>query len=318
MSLESIRNRNKNGKLDRLLKAYSRTSLGKKNNNTQEDTYYPARDKNGNGSCIIRFLPGLESEDYPYYVERFQHGFKEKKGWFIEFCPTTIKKECPVCEEIFEIINEYGNWKDCPEHVKKELRRKGRNAGYNAGYYCNILVIKDPANPENEGKVHLFKFGKAIFNMIHDMAEPQKNLLEEDNEPVDIFDLAEGANFKFIIRDKDGRADYSKSSFEKPSPCPEFDEDSQIPLFPLIDKKLFKDYDELKKLYDKVKNKKIKYTSAEEAVENIETPSSLSKEESKEKDKKSTSKPIENAPVDNDDEDENMEYFKNLADEIDI
>ena len=119
MSLESIRERNKGGKLDRLLKAAGRTSRGKKSyNNEQDETYYPERDKTGNGSCILRFLPGLESEDYPYYVERFQHGFELNNKWFIEFCPSTLGNDCPLCEDNFDTIGEYGKWEDCPEDVQ--------------------------------------------------------------------------------------------------------------------------------------------------------------------------------------------------------
>lgn len=315
MSLENLRERNKNGKLDKLLKAAGRTSLGKKSfNNDQEETYYPERDKSGNGSCIIRFLPGLDSEDNPYYIERFQHGFQHNNKWFIEFCPSTLGNECPVCEDNFDTIGEYGKWKDCPKNVQDVVRKRGRNAGFRAGNYCNILVIKDPANPQNEGRVHLFSFGKGIMDMIMDMAQPQDDGLGDISEPIDVFDLVDGANFKFIIRKKENRADYSKSEFEKPSKCPEFDVDTQNPLFPLTDEKLFKPYEELSNKLNKVLGGTTNKTSknAEDMVN-----SNYSKDD--------TPKELPRTPessgadsTDGDDGDDNMAYFQGIADEINI
>ena len=311
MSLEDLRGRNKGGQLDRLLKAASRTSMGaKKEVNTQDVTYYPERDKSGNGSCIIRFLPGLESEDYPYYVERFQHGFQANNKWFIEFCPSTIGKECPSCEDSFDIIGQYGKWDDCPEDIQATLRSRSRTNGFGAGNYCNVLVIKDPANPENEGKVHLFKFGKAIMNFILDMAQPQDDGLGTVKEPVDVFDLVSGANFKFIIRKKDKRADYSTSSFEDPSPCPEFDVDTQKALLPMVDDSIFKSYDDLTERLNKVLNKNStrSFKSAEDAISSPPT-----KEEAK-----SSASDAVNESSGSTGDDDNMAYFQNLAEEVNI
>ena len=316
MSLEGLRERNKGGKLDRLLKAAGRTSLGKKReNNDQETTFYPERDKSGNGSALIRFLPGLESEDYPYYVERFQHGFQFNNKWYIEFCPSTLDKDCPVCEDNFDTIGEYGRWDDCPVDVQDVIRKRGRNAGFRAGNYCNILVIKDPANPDNEGKVHRFNFGKAIMDLILDMAQPQDNGLGDVKDPVDVFDLGEGANFEFIIRKKDGRADYKQSKFEAPSKCPEFDEETQTALYPLVDKKLFKSYDNLSAKLGKVLNKKpnTNANKAEDMIDNKESANNA-----KEPIKNDAEKAADSVKADEAQPDDNMAYFQNLAEEVQI
>lgn len=315
MSLESIRERNKGGKLDKLLKAAGRTSRGvTKSNNEQEETYYPERDKAGNGSAILRFLPGLDAEDNPYYVERFQHGFEVNNKWFIEFCPSTLNRDCPACEDSFDTIGEYGKWVDVPENVQATLRKRGRNAGFRAGNYCNVLVIKDPANPDNEGKVHLFRFGKAISDMIFEMASPVPDpLTGECKEPVDVFDLLEGADFKFIIRKKDGRADYAKSSFEPVSKCSEFDDEDQTPLLPLRDEKLFKTYEELSERLAKVMNranKKVTKT-AEDAVDK-----KVNKEEATE-DPADLPEPDSSGDA-TEGESDNMEYFRTMATDIKI
>ena len=318
MSLEDIRAKNKDGNLDRFLKAAGKTSMGKKTyNNEQEVTYYPERDKGGNGSAIIRFLPGLESEDYPYYIERFQHGFKLNNKWYIEFCPTTpvIGRNCPVCDDGWDIIGEYGSWDDCPEDIQKMLRPRGRTNGYNAGYYGNILVIKDPVNPENEGKVHLFKFGKGIMNFIMAKIQPKDDGLGTTPKGVDIFDLDVGMNFKFIIHKKDGRADYLSSEWEKASKCPDFDLDTQNPLKPLVDEKLFKSDEELLKRYNEVyRSSKRLIANAESVVD--ETPQTGTKIAEVSKPDNTASAFGADTQIASDED--NMAYFQDIADEVNI
>lgn len=315
-SLEDLRSRNQGGKLDKLVKAMSKTSAGRNTTFTREERYYPERNAEGNASAIIRFLPGLDSEDNPYYVELFQHGFKENGNWYVQNCPSTIGKECPVCLANKDVIGEYGKWDDCPKNVQDYVGNRGRMKGFDAGYYSNILVIKDPANPQNEGKVFKFLFGKHIMNLIMDMAQPQDDGLGSVPDPVDIFNLVEGANFKFIIRRKDDRANYDKCEFEKPSPCPEFDHDSQFPLLPIVDESKFKSYEELETLYNKVMNKTTPRRTAEELAGKESKAPSLPKSETKAPEEQP---PVPETPPDdavgNDDD---LSYFQNLANEVKI
>ena len=112
----------------------------------------------------------------------------------------------------------------------------------------NILVVKDPANPENEGKVFLYKYGKKIFDKLNDLMNPSF----EDEQPVNPFDLWSGANFKLKIRKVEGYPNYDKSEFDSPAPL--FEDDDKLEavwkqehsLQELVDPKHFKSYDELK------------------------------------------------------------------------
>ena len=319
--LEKIEKSNSKGKLNKILAAYKRSATGRRSDysDTKEETYYPERNKEGKASCIIRFLPGLDSEDNPYYVERLQHGFQGDNGkWYIEFCPKTIDAKCPGCDYTRNLVAEHGGWNSCPKDVKDLVRKMSNRKGYDSGYYCNILVIKDPANPENEGKVHLFKFGKAILDMINDRAIEQDDGLGNITEGIDVFDLVEGANFKFIIYSKKGRASYEKSEFLEPSECPEFDLDSQKELLPLIKEDLFKDYSTLQKRFNEVmgiktsKRNKNAIEAQNEPFEESNKPESPTKEEP-------TEKPdIDFSGSDDDGDDENMEYFRKLADEVGV
>ncbi len=114
----------------------------------------PEVDKSGNGMAIIRFLPAPEGEDVPF-VRIWDHGFQGKGGWFIEKSLTTLGQKCPV--------SEYNSmlWNSGTEAAKAFVRSKSKRR---LSYYSNIYVVKDPANPENEGKVFFYKYGKRIFD----------------------------------------------------------------------------------------------------------------------------------------------------------
>lgn len=183
--------------------------------------YYPERDKAGNGSAIIRFLPGKTDDDIPF-VKTYSHGFKGATGkWFIEDCPTTIGEPCFCCEQNSALIAPFGGWVSTPNNVKETVRERKRKMQYIA----NVLVIKDEKNPDNEGKVFLFKFGQKVAEKVFNMIAP--TFVDEDEkdefvkkfgaESVDVFDLAKGANFHFKIRKVEGQTNYDKSEFKSPS-----------------------------------------------------------------------------------------------------
>jgi hypothetical protein len=162
----------------------------------------PEMDKTGNGYAVIRFLPAPDGEDLPW-VKMYSHGFQGTGGWYIENSLTTIGQKDPVSEYNRTLWNS-GNDKD-KEIVRKQKRK--------LSYYANIYVVKDPANPANDGNVFLFKFGKKIFDKIMAAMQPEF----EDETPINPFDFWQGANFKLKIRKVDGYWNYDKSEFDSPS-----------------------------------------------------------------------------------------------------
>lgn len=205
----------------------------------QDDRFWkPERDKSDNGFAVIRFLPPVDGEDAPW-VRMFSHGFKGKGGWYIENCPTTIGRKCPLCEANSEL------WNSGLESDKDVARQRKRRLNY----ISNIMVISDPKNPENEGKVFLYKFGKKIFDKIMESLQPEF----EDETPVNPFDFWKGANFKLKVRKVAGFINYDKSEFDSPSELLDGDDSKleelwkkQYPLQPLVAEDQFKSYDELK------------------------------------------------------------------------
>jgi hypothetical protein len=212
---------------------------------TNEGFWSPTVDKSGAGYAVIRFLPACEGEDVAW-VRYWDHGFKGANGrWYIENSLTSIGQEDPVSELNSRLWNA-SDKDDSPE------RKQARDQKRRLHYISNILVISDPANPENEGKVFLFKYGKKIFDKVDDLMHPNPEF--EDEKPVNPFDFWGGANFKLKIRKVEGYRNYDKSEFEAPTPLFNGD-DKKLeaiykelkPLQPFLDKKNFKSYADLKK-----------------------------------------------------------------------
>jgi hypothetical protein len=185
-------------------------------------------------------LPAKDGEDLPW-VRFWDHGFKGPTGrWYIENSLTSIGQTDPVAE-INSVLWNSGNEKD--KEIARERKRR-------LHYVSNILVISDPANPDNEGKVFLYKFGKKIFDKIMDIMQPQF----QDETPVNPFDFWTGANFKLKIRNFEGYRNYDKSEFESASELFGGDEaklektyNSLYSLKDFVDPANYKSYAELKR-----------------------------------------------------------------------
>jgi hypothetical protein len=233
--------------LEKLTKAIQDTVQPQENSKEDTRFWQPEVDKAGNGMAIIRFLdaPAVDGDDGLPWVKLFNHGFQGPGGWYIENSLTTLGQKDPV--------SEYNStlWNSGIE-ANKEIARKQKRR---LVYIANVLIISDPKNPENEGQIKLYKFGKKIFDKINEAMNPQF----EDEKAVNPFDFWEGANFKLKIRNVEGYRNYDKSEFESPSAL--FDGDDakiesiwkkSFSLKDLIDPKHFKSYDVLKAKLDKV------------------------------------------------------------------
>jgi hypothetical protein len=200
-------------------------------------------DKAGNGYAVIRFLPSPPDEDVPF-VRVFDHGFQGPGGWYIENSLTTIGKQDPVSEYNSKLWNS-------GIEANKEIARKQKRRLH---FVSNIYVVNDPANPTNEGKVFLYKYGKKIFDKLNDAMNPQF----PGDEPVNPFDLWAGANFKLKIRNVEGYRNYDKSEFDKIGALLNDDEElegiwkSEHSLKSVVAPDKFKSYAQLKARLDRV------------------------------------------------------------------
>lgn len=204
----------------------------------QDDRFWKLEaDKAGNGTATIRFLPRVEGDELPW-VKIFSHGFQGPTGkWYIENSLTTIGENDPVGELNSRLWN---TGSDADKETARKQKRK-------LSYFANVLIVSDSKHPENEGKVKLFKFGKKIFDKLMDKAKPTF----EDETPVNVFDLWEGADFKLRMRKVDGYPNYDQSAFQEPSAVADSEDEilaivnSQYKLSEFLDRKNFKTYEEL-------------------------------------------------------------------------
>ena len=232
MSFADLKRKSQNN-FSFLQKELEKSSSGK---NVDERFWKPEVDAAGNGYAVIRFLPAPEGETVPW-AKVYSHAFQGPGGWYIENSLTTLNEKDPVGEINRKLWNSGGD--DDKETARKQKRK--------LQYYSNILVVKDPKNPENEGRVFLYKYGKKIHDKILTAMQPEF----QDETPVNVFDLWEGANFKLKIKKVAGYWNYDSSEFDSVSAVSADDDElesiwkKEYSLESFTSKDQFKTYEEL-------------------------------------------------------------------------
>ena len=295
MSFKDLKKQSKLGSLTaKLVKEVEK--MNNTGGNTDDRIWKLDVDKSGNGYAVIRFLPAPEGEDLPF-VKLYSHAFQGPGGWFIENSLTTLGQKDPV--------SEYNSllWNNGPDAGKETARKQKRKLTY----VSNIYVVKDPANPENEGKVFLYKYGKKIFDKLTAAMQPEF----EDEEAIDPFDFWQGANFKLKAKNVAGYRNYDSSEFAAPSPLLDDDDamealwKKQFSLAEIVAPDQFKTYDELKTRLDYVLgNKKSAAPQFEE--EDIDRG---------EAEELVTAAVSKSTPAVAEEEDDALSYFAKLAEE---
>jgi hypothetical protein len=293
-----------NASLDKLraaMESASAPNSGEKKSYNDDTMWKPELDKTGNGFAVVRFLPTPEGEEMPW-VSYFDHGFQGPGGWYIEKSLTTLNKQDPVSEYNSQLWNT-------GIEANKEIARKQKRRLH---YVSNIYVVSDPKNPDNEGKVFKYRYGKKIFEQLKEAISPAF----ADENAINPFDLrGEGADFKIKIRKVDGYWNYDKSEFNDPAPL--FDDEDKLngvvasihSLSDVIAPNEFKSYEDLKEKLDRVLGLTgaTSTSTAESVAEDLEEVpwSDVNKE------------PVAEAPViqssDTNESDDAMDYFKKLA-----
>jgi hypothetical protein len=300
--------KNRTSQLETLTAELNKLNTKTNQQSADDRIWYPAVDKAGNGYAVIRFLPPTEGEDVPF-IRIWDHGFKGPGGWYIENSRTSLgpNEKDPVGEYNSKLWN-------ATEDDNSPQRRQARAQKRRLTYISNIIVLKDPANPENEGKVFLFKYGKKIFDKLQEVMHPQF----PDEKPLNPFDLWDGANFQVKIRNVEGYRNYDKSQFSESGPL--LDDDAKLEkiwkrqhkLKPFLDPSNFKSYDDLKaKLYKVLGIDDVLTDSV------VETPAPrkaapATKQSDDDDLPWSTPKESKKSAVVEDD-DESLEFFKTLA-----
>jgi hypothetical protein len=293
MSLAAMKKQNS---LDSLLGAAQKESAPlEKKSYVDERLWKPTMDKTGNGYAVIRFLPAPKGEDLPW-VKLWNHAFQGPTGqWFIENSLTTLGNNDPVSEYNSKL------WNSGIESDKEIARKQKRKLQY----YSNIYVVSDASNPQNEGNVFLYRYGKKIFDKVMEAMQPPF----PDTDPINPFDFWEGANFKLKLRKVDGYWNYDLSSFDSVTPLLDGDDgaleemyNKQYSLADFTSPTNFKSYDELKTRLDAVLSGTVVANTTVQTLMESEPSSAI----------KVDTKP-EPAPTVEADDDDAMSYFEKLA-----
>ena len=290
--------KSRSSSLSKLVTETAKINAPAEGSNEDNRFWTPSVDKAGNGYAVIRFLPEPKGEDLPW-VRVFSHGFQGPAGkWYIENSLTTFNEKDPVSEYNSSL------WNNGTDAGKEQARKQKRRLSYIA----NIYVVKDPANPENEGQVKLYKFGKKIFDKLNEKMNPEF----EDETATNPFDFWEGADLKLKIRNVEGYRNYDKSEFAEISPLLDGDDskletvyESMFSLQEFLDRKNFKTYAELQAKLDMVLGL---------AGATATAPSVMSAEENVVEmpvQKEASAPKIESS----DSDDENLSFFEKLAEE---
>jgi len=255
-------------------------------------------DKSGNGYAVIRFLPAPDGEDLPF-VKLYSHAFQGPGGWYIENSLTTLGQKDPVSEYNSQLWN---NGTDAGKDAARKQKRK-------LTYISNIYVVKDPTNPENEGKVFLYKYGKKIFDKLTAAMQPEF----EDEEAIDPFDFWQGANFKLKAKNVAGYRNYDSSEFTAVTPLLDDDDaleavwKKESSLKEFVESDQFKSYEDLKKRLEYVLGSKRPTSSIEE--EDTDRGATEELVDGRHRAAAAAALSV------NEDDDDTLSYFQKLADE---
>ena len=258
-------------------------------------------DKSGNGYAVIRFLPAPDGEDLPF-VKLYSHAFQGPGGWYIENSLTTLGQKDPVSEYNTQL------WNNGTDSGKETARKQKRKLTYTS----NIYVVKDPANPENEGKVFLFKYGKKIFDKLTAAMQPEF----EDEEAIDPFDFWQGANFKLKAKNVAGYRNYDSSEFAAQSPLLDDDDalealwKKELSLAEIVAADQFKSYDDLKRRLNYVLGNTAPRQDAE-----VEDEVEIIERERAELEVTAAADSTSRSVTSDADEDDALSYFAKLAEE---
>jgi hypothetical protein len=187
---------------DAMKEAVGVDPFAQESNKYAEDNrfYKLGKDKNGSGAALIRFLPdsekGMIQKLFKVNTTITKNG---KKRFVSEFSPSSIGQPCPFQEEWQKLWNA-GD--------KEGAKLFGRGIKYIA----NIKVLKDPANPQNEGKIFLYEMSGAMKDKIQNAVDPSEQDRALGALPKQLFNPLAGNSFRLVAKKgANGQINYDSS-----------------------------------------------------------------------------------------------------------
>ena len=223
-------------------------NITKEKKNYEDNRFWKlSRDENDNGGAIIRLLPDPTGTPF---IQRYNHAFQsfdavnKKQRWYINNSPETIGEPCPA-SELWSKLYNLGS-----DEAKKEAKKFSRKIKF----MCNIKVIKDPSNPQNEGKIFLWEFGTKLKDKFMAALQPSESEIAMGEEPKQLFNPLSGNNIKIKIKKAAGFLNYDDTEIMTAS---SIYDDAEVAKADIIENAFkldefmsadaFETYDELKK-----------------------------------------------------------------------
>lgn len=200
------------GSLDKKMNFLSEKSK-KNNDGIYRIDFSKVKDQKKGYRSVIRFLPNFveknklgESaiEKMTHYVK--MNDSKELSGYYDS--PRNFGESC-------DLTKLYFNLKDSKNAI---LRERSQLLSFNKSFYSYVLIIEDEQQPELEGKIMIFKYGKTI----------REKILAESNGEItgvecNVFKPHSGKDFVMIVKEivtgDISYPDYKMSMF-RPNPTP--------------------------------------------------------------------------------------------------
>ena len=169
--------------------------------------YTLPKNKDGSGEAIICFIPDqnqkIFKKVFKFNISNFVSG---KKRFANYFSPTTIGLPDPVQERWQKL------WNDGLKDEAKKFSRTIR-------YITNIKVIKDPLNPENDGKIFLYEMSQSLKEKIKHAVELSEMDKQLNRPRKEIFNPTKGWLMKLTCKKAaNGFTTYDDSEFFNVSP----------------------------------------------------------------------------------------------------
>ena len=185
----------------------------------------------------VRLLPFAKDPSKTFF-HYYNHGWNSfATGQYVQtLSPQTFGERDPIAEERFKVLRTGS------EEEKEKMQAIRRLEKW----LVNVYVIDDPANPDNNGKVKILRYGKQLQKIITEAIEGED---AEEFGPR-IFDLGEeGVNFKIKVEQQGDFPTYVSSRFTTAGKI-DVSEDKQKEIydsaFDLTEVFTQKSYDELK------------------------------------------------------------------------
>ena len=214
-------------------------AINKNSNTSTESSFKDFMKLEIDKTYVVRLIPLVSNPERTFF-HYFSHIWKSVSTNNIVsvLCPNTYGEKCPIDEYRSKI---YSTKDDNQIEKIRPIKR-------NENWLVNVLVIKDPTNPENQGKVKILRYGKQLAKIIDAAITGD----ESDEFGAKVFDLSEnGCNLKIKVeKNEGGYASYTGSKFTSPSKIDDLNDIDEAynqanDLDAIFD---HKSYDEIKKL----------------------------------------------------------------------